>query len=77
MLCCTDETDEQIEKRIEENPLGFAREALQREEANEQVQQAYRDVTTRAREVHVPKPVLCFQLSGLIGAVRSSNWRIP
>jgi hypothetical protein len=47
----TDETDEQIEKRIEENPLGFAREALQREEANEQVQQAYRDVTTRAREV--------------------------
>jgi hypothetical protein len=51
VLFFPDETDEQIEKRIEDNPLGFAREALQREEANEQVQQAYRDVTTRAREV--------------------------
>ena len=52
-VLCTGETDEEIEKRIEANPRDFIREALQQEVANEKVQQVYRDVTTRAREVEL------------------------
>lgn len=48
-----DKTDEQIEKAINENPQGFAREALLAEAADEQVQQVYSEVKSRARDVEM------------------------
>ena len=47
------QTDEEIEKKITENPTGFAREALLTEGANEQVQQVYSEVQSRARDVEM------------------------
>ena len=47
------QTDEEIEKKITENPTGFAREALLAVGANEQVQQVYSEVQSRARDVEM------------------------
>ena len=51
--CIAGQTDEEIEKRITDNPTGFAREALMTEGANEQVQQVYSEVQSRARDVEM------------------------
>jgi len=53
-----EESDDAIERRIAADP-GWARAALQQTAANDKVQQAYRDVTSRAREVRVEEWCAC------------------
>jgi len=47
------QTDEELDRRIADNPTGFAQEALLSEGANEQVQQVYSEVKSRARDVEM------------------------